>query len=148
MQKVRSEIVERVLITPLSILLRRISLLEVLCKKDVLINFAKFTGKHLFQSLFFNKKETLTQVFSFEFCEIFKNTLFKEIPATAASVYTQQVESLLLYMFKIGETWKLFPGKAFLMIYLSSLIRLLIRHQKKFKYVESQVSKTSIVNFD
>ena len=28
---------------------------EVFCKKDVLKNFAKFTGKHLRQSLFFNK---------------------------------------------------------------------------------------------
>ena len=28
---------------------------EVLCKKGVLRNFAKFTGKHLCQSLFFNK---------------------------------------------------------------------------------------------
>ena len=28
---------------------------EVLCKKDVLGNFAKFTGKHLYQSFFFNK---------------------------------------------------------------------------------------------
>ena len=39
---------------------------EVFCKKGVLRNFAKFTGKHLRQSLFFNKvacnfikKETL-----------------------------------------------------------------------------------------
>ena len=29
--------------------------LEVFCKKGVLRNFAKFTGKHLCQSLFFNK---------------------------------------------------------------------------------------------
>ena len=29
--------------------------LEMFCKKDVLWNFAKFTGKHLCQSLFFNK---------------------------------------------------------------------------------------------
>ena len=29
--------------------------LEVFCKKDVLKNFAKFTGKQLCQSLFFNK---------------------------------------------------------------------------------------------
>ena len=29
--------------------------LEVFCKKDVLRNFAKFTGKHLRQSLSFNK---------------------------------------------------------------------------------------------
>ena len=28
---------------------------EVFCKKGVLKNFPKFTGKHLFQSLFFNK---------------------------------------------------------------------------------------------
>ena len=28
---------------------------EVFCKKDVFKNFAKFTGKHLCQSLFFNK---------------------------------------------------------------------------------------------
>ena len=29
------------------------------CKKDVLINFTKFTGKHLCQSLFFNKVAAL-----------------------------------------------------------------------------------------
>ena len=28
---------------------------EVFCKKGVLRNFAKFTGKHMCQSLFFNK---------------------------------------------------------------------------------------------
>ena len=28
---------------------------EVLCKKDVLKNFAEFIGKHLCKSLFFNK---------------------------------------------------------------------------------------------
>ena len=33
----------------------RSSPLEVFCKKDFLRNFAKFKGKHLCQSLFFNK---------------------------------------------------------------------------------------------
>ena len=33
----------------------RSSFLEVFCEKAVLRNFAKFTGKHLCQSLFFNK---------------------------------------------------------------------------------------------
>ena len=33
----------------------RSSRLEVLCRKGVLRNFAKFTGKHLFQNPFFNK---------------------------------------------------------------------------------------------
>ena len=68
---------------------------EVFCKKGVLINFAKLTGKHLCQSLFFNqvagllqliKKETLTQVFSFEFCQISKNNFFSrtsQVPASA-----------------------------------------------------------------
>ena len=32
---------------------------ELFCKKDVLRNFAKFTGKHLCQSLVFNKVATL-----------------------------------------------------------------------------------------
>ena len=62
---------------------------EVFCKKGVFRNFAKFTGKHLCQSLFFTKvaglrpvtllkKETLVQVFSCEFCAIFKSTFFTE----------------------------------------------------------------------
>ena len=50
---------------------------ELLYKKGVLRNFAKFTGKHLYQSLFF-KKESLAQVDSCEFYGISKNTFFKE----------------------------------------------------------------------
>ena len=34
---------------------------EVFCKKSVFRNFAKFTGKHLCLSLFFNKVESLTK---------------------------------------------------------------------------------------
>ena len=63
-------------------------------KKGVLRNFAKFTGKHLCQSLFFNKvaglqlyrKETLAQVFSCEFCEISKNTFSTEHFWTTAEI--------------------------------------------------------------
>ena len=44
---------------------------------DVLTDFVKLTGKHLCQSLFFNKvadqKEALAQVFSCEFCTISEN---------------------------------------------------------------------------
>ena len=63
---------------------------DVFCEKGVLRNYAKFTGKHVCQSLFFNKvaggacnflkKETLTHVFSCEFCEISKNTFFYRTP--------------------------------------------------------------------
>ena len=64
--------------------------------KGVLRNFAKFTGKHLCQSIFFNKvagacnfikKETLAQVFSCEFCEISKNTFFYRTPLVAAFLW-------------------------------------------------------------
>ena len=53
-------------------------------RKKVLKNFAKFTGKHLCQSLFF-KQETLAQSFSCEFCEISKNVFFTEQLLTTAS---------------------------------------------------------------
>ena len=45
---------------------------EVFCKKGVLRNFTKFTGKHVI------KKETMAQEFSCGFCEISKNTFFTE----------------------------------------------------------------------
>ena len=55
---------------------------EVFCKKGAVRNFAKFARKSLCQSFFLVKKEslyvikreTLTQVFFSEFCEISKNT--------------------------------------------------------------------------
>ena len=56
----------------------------VLWKKDVLKNFAKFTGKHLCWSCNFFKKETPTKVFSSEFCEIFRNSYFAEHLRTGA----------------------------------------------------------------
>ena len=56
----------------------RSSRLEMFCRKSVLRNFAEFTGKHLCQSLLFNKEETLALVFSCEFCELFKSTFFTE----------------------------------------------------------------------
>ena len=46
---------------------------EVFCKQGVLRNFAKFTGKHLCQSLFFNK---VALAFSSEFYEISKEECF------------------------------------------------------------------------
>ena len=57
-------------------------------KKGCLKNFVKFTGKHLFQSLFFNKVAglALAQVFSIEFCEILKDTFLTEhVRATGRS---------------------------------------------------------------
>ena len=73
------------------------SLPEVFYIEDIFRNFAKFIGKHLCQSLFFNKvaglrhkacnfikKETLAQLFSCEFCQISKNTIFYRTPPVVA----------------------------------------------------------------
>ena len=50
-------------------------------KKGVLINFAKFTGKHMCQSLFFRKVAGLRlrhRCFPVNFCEIFKSIFLRE----------------------------------------------------------------------
>ena len=86
--------------TTYRVLLHRSSHRRCSVRKDVLKSLAKFTGKHLRQSLFFNKvagwghfieKDTLAQVFSCEFCEISKNTFFTEHLWTTASVYNTEV---------------------------------------------------------
>ena len=61
---------------------------KVFCKKGFLRNFARFTGKHLCQSLSFNKvadrpgnfikRKTLAQMFSRKSREISKSTFFTE----------------------------------------------------------------------
>ena len=70
----------------------------VLLKKMFIKIFKKFIGIHLYQSLYliklqtgnskFMKKETLAQVFSCEFGEIFKNTVFTERLRGTVSVST------------------------------------------------------------
>ena len=67
-------------------------------KKMFFKNFAKFTGKQIYRISFFDKvaiagcnfikKETPIQMFSCEFCEIFKNTFLPEHLQTTASVDT------------------------------------------------------------
>ena len=67
----------------------------VFYKKGGIKNFANFTGKHLCQSLFFNKlqaeaacnfikKENLTQMFPCEFCEISMKIFSYRTPPFAA----------------------------------------------------------------
>ena len=53
-------------------------------KKGIFTNFAKFTGKHLCQSVFLNKV-ALAQVFPGVFCKNSKNTFFTEHLRTTAS---------------------------------------------------------------
>ena len=96
--------------------------------KGFLRNFVKFTGKHLRQSLFFNKvaglrpatllkKETLAQVFSCEFYEISKNNFFYRTPPVAASVWARLKSMGNSLMVRAGQ-----PGFEKPIYYLSQLI--------------------------
>ena len=71
----------------------RSSRLEMLCKKGVLKNFTKFTGKHLYWRHFI-KKEILSQVFSCELCKIFKNIYFYRTSAMDDSLWYNFIKFL------------------------------------------------------
>ena len=79
--------------------------------KMVFRNFTKFTGKHLCQRLSckasnFIKEEPLAQVFSAEFCQMFKNTFFTEHFRTTASE-NEQIDVIIRFCNNskgIGET--------------------------------------------
>ena len=66
---------------------------EVFCKKGVLKTFAKFTGKHLCQSLFLNtgpatllKRRLWHSCFPVKFAELLRKCLFMEHLRVAASL--------------------------------------------------------------
>ena len=78
--------------------------LEVFCKKGVLKNFAKLTGKHLCQSLFFNKvadprlatflkKRLWNRYFSVSFAKISRTLFFTEHVRATASVHLDKILS-------------------------------------------------------
>ena len=80
---------------------------EVFYIKGVIKNFTKFTGKHLWQSLFF-KNEILAQVFSCEFCEIFKNTFLTEHLRLLLSVFTCHGDICYYYAIIYGSWMNIF----------------------------------------
>ena len=63
------------------------------CNKGVLRNFAKFTGKHLCQSLFI-KKETLAQCFHVNFAKYLRTSFLTEHLWATASIITDLLELL------------------------------------------------------
>ena len=81
---------------------------QVFCKKGVLRNFAKFTGKQVCN---FIKKETLAQVFSYEFCEISKNTFFYRTILLPASDATRSSQNNKILSFNIRHNF--FKGSFF-----------------------------------
>ena len=90
--------------------------------KGVLRNFPKFTGKHLCQSLIFNKvagqennftrvcvkKETLAQVFSYEFWKISKHAFCTEHLWATASVFSRYIVSGMTFLKKSAFDLKKF----------------------------------------
>ena len=105
----------------INVVIFRSSRPEVFCKKDVLRNLAKVTGKHLCLSFFFNKvagpsnfmkKETLAQVFSSEFCEISKNSFcYRTSPVAASGAWKITVifhfQPFLLVLFHVYMLWQI-----------------------------------------
>ena len=94
---------------------------EVFHKKGILKNVPKFAEKRLWQSFMFNKvlggaynfikKETLAQVFSCEFWEIFKSTFFTEhLRETAAEweiFLVPLTHFVLKFPFKVSARFKM-----------------------------------------
>ena len=75
---------------------------EVFCKKGVLGNFAKFTGKHLCQSLFFNKVAGQRTP---------KNTFLTErLSATASERSSYFVRGFQPHLFKAPTPWPSLPS--------------------------------------
>ena len=69
---------------------------ELFRKKGALKNFAKFTGKELQLC----QKETSAQMFSCEFCEMFKNTFLQRTPPVA--VCSTRSENITFYLHNIS----------------------------------------------
>ena len=81
---------------------------EVFCKKDVLRNFAKFTGKYLRQSLFFNKvqaqpynfikKETKSRALDYNFIKKENFVKFLRTPFFIEHLWWMFLERILVWM--------------------------------------------------
>ena len=100
---------------------------QVFCKKGIFKNFVKFAGKHLRQSLFFNKIADLrpatlvkkrpwyrVQVYSCKFCEIFKSTFFKRTHSVVGSVFSN------ISCIELFPTFALFLFLLFCVVFIDS----------------------------
>ena len=77
------------------------------CKVGVLIDFAKFTGKHLYQSLFFNHleasrlqivKKIIKKETSYGLCGVFTNTFYRVHPLVHPLQSTASVSANLYFL--------------------------------------------------
>ena len=124
------------------------------CKKGILRNFAKFTGKHLCRSLFLIKleastcnlikKETLAQVFFVNFAK-FLRTLFLQntsgrllLKNGAFAVIIDKISSLFYFYFVyLVLTWSISLLAKYLCLILEKYLKILyIRAVSKFPHYE------------
>ena len=98
---------------------------EVFCQKGFLKNFAIFIGKRLFCSLFFIKLQALrpatllqktpTQLFSCDYCEIFKITFLTEQHRATAPVFTTILDisdkCFFTKIMDVFQPWPIFAKK-------------------------------------
>ena len=86
---------------------------ELFCKKGVLRNFTKFTGKHLSQSVFI-KKETLARVFPVNHVKFLRTTFYIEhlwwllLPVRASNSRLCTSPETFLYLFSFFDLYSLF----------------------------------------
>ena len=103
-------------------------------KKCVLKNFAKFTGKNLCQSLFFNKglnftkKETLAQVFFLIFAKFLSEPFFYEQLYRYFSLY---IDIYYIYIYRQICCIQIFTVQIFLIVLFNSYK--LNNHQKNVR---------------
>ena len=80
---------------------------EVFCRKGVHTNFTKFSGKHLLQSLFFNKVAALRPATLLK-----KRLCYRCFPVNFAKFVrtlflTEQLRWLLLFLYILWKIWNL-----------------------------------------
>ena len=91
-----------------NLILDRSSYWRCSVRKDVFRNFAKFTGKHLCQSLFFNKVAgprpgtLLEKRIWCKFCKISKNKCFTDYPRATASAHFSRYYNYLIWSTLLG----------------------------------------------
>ena len=81
----------------------RSSRAEVVCKKSALRNFAKFTGKYICQSLFFNEVASLSlwdRCFPVSFAKFIRSSFFLQNSSGACFCMTSSLQVRILILSK------------------------------------------------
>ena len=104
---------------------------QIFCKVGVLIDFAKFTGKHLYQSLFFNHleasrlqivKKIIKKETSYGLCGVFTNTFYRVHPLVHPLQSTASVSANLYFLLShISHISHIYIYIKYIYIYISHI---------------------------